>query len=65
MITQDESLLPKIIDIYPQPIDIALYSKMTGIEIFRRIIGLAQLPLNRTLDEKKDMLAFAHKLITE
>ncbi len=38
-------------------------AQMAGIEILRRIIGLAQLPLERTLDEKKSLLHMAHKMI--
>jgi 5-methylthioribose kinase len=34
-----------------------------GIEIIRRLIGLAQLPIKRSLMEKKELLNFAEELI--
>lgn len=40
-----------------------LMSQVAGIEIMRRLIGLAQLPLDRTIDEKKSLLKKAHKMI--
>ena len=64
MITREESILEKIVKFYNGALDHSIYHKMAGIEITRRLIGLAQLPLNRTLYEKKVMLDFAHKLIT-
>jgi 5-methylthioribose kinase len=65
MITHDHNILTKLNTWYGLKIDQKLCTKMIGIEVMRRLIGLAQLPLNRTLDEKKEMLAFAHKLIAE
>jgi 5-methylthioribose kinase len=35
----------------------------TGVEIMRRLIGIAQLPLKLTLSEKKEMLIKAYQLI--
>lgn len=41
----------------------AILNGFTGIEIMRRIIGLAQLPLKMDLKTKADLLAFARELI--
>ncbi len=39
--------------------------QFAGIEIMRRIIGLAQLPLNLTLEEKESLLKEAHSYIVK
>jgi len=41
----------------------ALLAHFTGIEILRRLIGIAQLPLKLTLLEKKELLERAAKYI--
>ncbi len=43
--------------------DEQLLDKFTGIEIMRRLIGLAQLPLSLTLAEKEIMLDKAYKMV--
>ncbi|MRI01788.1 phosphotransferase [Kriegella sp. EG-1] len=48
---------------YDGKINFKLLSKVAGIEIMRRIIGLAQLPIDRTIDEKKKLLKKARKMI--
>ena len=63
MATMNNSYLSKIKDIYSLDVDEKLLSQITGIEIMRRLIGLAQLPLNRTLDEKNSLLKTAYRLI--
>ena len=63
MITGDKSFLEKTIDQYPATIDKDLVSKVAGIEIMRRLIGLAQLPLDRTIDEKTRLLTIAYDFI--
>jgi len=40
-----------------------LLAKVAGIEIMRRLIGLAQLPLKRSIEEKKLLLEMARTLI--
>lgn len=40
-----------------------LVNAYRGMEIMRRIIGIAQLPLTRSLDEKKSLMEVARKLI--
>ena len=44
-------------------LDRSLAYKFTGMEILRRIIGLAQLPLDLTLDERSRLLAEAAALV--
>lgn len=45
--------------------DDSLFKSFTGIEIMRRIIGLAQLPLDLSLIEKEELLKRAYKLIVD
>ena len=62
---QDESLLGDVIKeylAYPE-LDLELLDGFTGVEIMRRLIGLAQLPLQMDLKTKKQLLEFAHQLI--
>jgi 5-methylthioribose kinase len=59
--TYQKSLL---LEEYGLPIDQALLRKFEGIEIIRRIIGLAQLPLDLTLEEKKELLKYAYHELT-
>jgi 5-methylthioribose kinase len=59
----DDSALASIIDQYAEPIDKQLMRQVAGIEIVRRILGLAQLPLSRTIEEKKTLLDIATQLI--
>ena len=42
-----------------------LLQQFTGIELIRRLIGVAQLPLNATLAERQRWLAFARTLVCE
>lgn len=46
-------------DAADQKLDHALFAGFCGAEILRRIIGLAQIPLALTLEEKSDLLAWA------
>ena len=43
--------------------DETLRRRFTGIEIMRRLIGLAQLPLNLSLNIKRDLLTVAYSLL--
>tara|TARA_R110001592_G_scaffold147833_6_gene372371 strand:+ start:689 stop:1660 length:972 start_codon:yes stop_codon:yes gene_type:complete len=63
MTTHDISYIKKIEGSYPSEIDLELLQNIAGIEIMRRLIGLAQLPLNRTLLEKAELLTMAKNLI--
>jgi 5-methylthioribose kinase len=44
-------------------IDYFILNQFVGVEIIRRLIGLAQLPLQRTLQQKQELLRFARNLI--
>jgi len=46
-----------------QPMDWVLARKFMGVEILRRIIGLAQLPLELSLDEREDICSEAFSYI--
>ncbi len=63
MATGDKNYLKAIIREYQGKPDTALVTQMAGIEIMRRLIGLAQLPLERTLDEKAYLLRTAQQMI--
>ncbi len=63
MATGKQHYLNEVITAYTNAIDAKLTAQITGIEIMRRIIGLAQLPLERTLDEKEYLLQLGHQLI--
>lgn len=43
--------------------DDSLRRRFTGVEIMRRLIGLAQLPLNLSLETKRDLLGEAYSLL--
>lgn len=61
--TDKASYLSKVLSLYDGNINTKLTEQIAGIEIMRRLIGLAQLPLKRTLEDKKQLLQMAHKLI--
>jgi len=63
MATGKKKYLSRIHSQYNGKADKKLMSQVAGIEIMRRLIGLAQLPLNRTIEEKKSLLKKAHKMI--
>ncbi|MBU2948746.1 phosphotransferase [Zobellia uliginosa] len=61
--TGKKGYMKRIHAAYQGDADLELMSQMAGIEIMRRLIGLAQLPLDRTLKEKSKLLKKARKLI--
>lgn len=61
--TGDSAYLSRILGYYEGNLDMTLTRQITGIEIIRRLIGLAQLPLKRSLDEKEDLLYTARNLM--
>ena len=63
MATMDPSSLKKIMQLYKSDADSGLVAQVAGIEIMRRLIGLAQLPLERSISEKDDLLKLARKMI--
>lgn len=67
MAEQPQKIQDKVIELYEYSaeLDGHLLSQFTGIEIMRRIIGLAQLPLSIKLEKKKELLQEAHNLLLE
>ena len=65
MATGNKLLISRIKQAYKLKLDEHLFLQITGIEIMRRLIGLAQLPLERTLEEKKELLEIARLLIID
>jgi len=63
MATGKKKYLKRIYSNYDGQANFKLISQVAGIEIMRRLIGLAQLPLDRTIEEKKSLLKKAHKMI--
>ncbi|SHG31243.1 5-methylthioribose kinase [Flavobacterium micromati] len=64
---QDENLIAVIAKEYTAFADLnpKILNGFVGIEIMRRLIGLAQLPLQMNVKEKADLLIFARELILE
>ncbi len=58
MAEQEETFINNLFTFYKKPTNFndELFDAFTGIEIIRRIIGLAQLPLSLTLHQKKLLL---------
>ena len=46
-------------------LDLALAAAYAGVEIMRRLIGVAQLPLPHDIDRKRTLLQHSHRLILE
>ncbi|MEB8329020.1 phosphotransferase [Flavobacteriaceae bacterium KMM 6897] len=63
MISMNIDCLQTIISRYSGSLNELLLAQVAGIEIMRRLIGLAQLPLNRSIPEKKLLLEMARALI--
>ena len=56
---QDEQLNKQVQETYNTPLDWSLVEQYRGVELLRRLIGIAQLPVSLSLDEKKSLLARA------
>lgn len=63
MATGKKGFLDRIHEKYQGEADKKLMAQVAGIEIIRRLIGLAQLPVERSLKEKSKLLRKARKLI--
>ncbi|CDF78108.1 5-methylthioribose kinase [Formosa agariphila KMM 3901] len=63
---QSQNIIDKVkLDYYDfQDLDGSILNGFIGVEIMRRLIGLAQLPLQSNLNDKKRLLELAYKLIT-
>lgn len=59
----DDTYVASISNAYGLEHDPALVRRIAGIEIMRRLIGLAQLPLEHSLEEKETLLQLAHRMI--
>ena len=60
---QPPALALRVLERYSLPVDWELVQAYRGIEILRRLIGIAQLPLTLSLDEKKVLLSRAHSYL--
>ena len=65
MARQPESTLAAIPRLYEKPAGFSetLYQQYTGIEIIRRLLGLAQLPIQLDLAEKEALLENARAML--
>ncbi len=63
MITSKAENLNAVKRLYAHDHDSKLIDQFAGVEILRRIIGLAQLPLSRSLKEKTRLLKIAEGLV--
>jgi len=60
---QPESLKEQVLLAYVHRIDLDLVQQYRGVEILRRLIGIAQLPVDLTLSQKQELLEAARDLI--
>jgi 5-methylthioribose kinase len=60
---QAEALKKSVLATYSHPFDQLLVNRYRGVEILRRLIGIAQLPVNLTLAQKVDLMKNAKTLI--
>lgn len=60
---QAEELKTAVLTSYSHPFDQLLVNQYRGVEILRRLIGIAQLPVNLTLAQKVDLIKTAKTLI--
>lgn len=65
LISGDADYIPLICQVHFKDINETLVQQIAGVEIMRRLIGLAQLPLHRSLDEKSRLLSLARQLIMD
>ncbi len=60
---QPEAAAARVLARYGEPLDPALLNRITGIEIMRRVIGVAQLPLPYGLETRAALLEEARQLV--
>lgn len=63
MTTGEHTWLNTVCATYANKLDEQLVYQYAGMEILRRLIGLAQLPLKRTIEEKAALLKLARELV--
>ena len=61
--TGDLNIINRIKNYYTSKIQINLMRQFAGIEIIRRILGVAKLPINRTINEKIHLIKIAKSLV--
>ena len=61
--TGDLNVINRIKNYYKSKIQINLMRQFAGIEIIRRILGVAKLPINRTINEKINLIKIAKSLV--
>lgn len=61
---QPDHIRELILETYTAEVDASLLHQFEGMEIIRRLIGLAQLPLSMELATKKELLNYAHHQVT-
>ena len=62
-VAPDEELIKVILEQYEHPFEFQLANHYRGMEILRRLIGIAQLPLQLSLEQKSKLLEKAKELI--
>ncbi|MCH3885497.1 phosphotransferase [Tenacibaculum aquimarinum] len=65
LISQNKTVFSVIEKNYPNKIDSKLLNQVAGIEIMRRLIGLAKLPISLTIKEKEELLKTAYSLVMD
>jgi 5-methylthioribose kinase len=60
---QPSEFVEQVLQQYEAPLDEALTRKFAGVEIMRRLLGIAQLPLTSGLSEKARLLALSREWI--
>jgi len=62
---QEGDVRSRILEVYDpkEEIDLQVLDQLTGVEVMRRLIGLAQLPLSIGLEKKSQLLKEAYRLI--
>jgi len=62
--SQPQLLIDRVHETIPSAYDAALIRQFAGVEIMRRLIGVAQLPLNAAVQQKEAWLDRARELVT-
>jgi len=63
LISGQNSVFDQVCKAYRDSVKVEQVQTYCGIEIIRRLIGLAQLPLERTLEQKKNLLNLAKEYV--
>lgn len=63
LMTHHDNLWPALRACYNGPADWTLAGRFAGAELMRRLIGVAQLPLHATLEQKRQWLELSRKFV--